>query len=252
MKMIDDHSIDMILCDLPYQVTDNKWDIMIPIEKLWEQYNRIIKDNGAVVFTAIQPFTSIIVMSNIKNFKYEMIWQKDNGTNFFNVNIQPFKIHESVLVFYKKLPVYNPQKTKNDPYVKHRIGDKLTTNYEANAEHHRSTYNNGDRHPLSVIKFSRDFNKLHPTQKPLKLFEYLIKTYTHEGQIVLDPCMGSGTTAEACQNLRRQYIGFEIDSEYYKIIQNRIHSNCRKLTEWDDKGVSSEIELNQWAVSDMM
>lgn len=248
MKMIEDHSIDMILCDLPYAVTDNDWDSLIPLDKIWANYQRLIKENGAILFTAVQPFAAKLIVSKLNWFKYELIWRKPNGSNFLNAHKMPMRNHESILVFYNKLPTYNPQMRKGEPYVSKR--SSASSNYEQKGI--VTTYNRGDRFPLTVLDYNYDTSKLHPTQKPLKLFEYLIKTYTDEGQTVLDPTMGSGTTAEACQNIRRQYIGFETDADYYKIIQNRLHSNCRKLIEWETAGVTSEAEFNKWAVSDMM
>jgi site-specific DNA-methyltransferase (adenine-specific) len=235
MKEIDDKSIDMILADLPYGTTACKWDTIIPFEPLWEQYKRIIKDNGAIVLTASQPFTSALVMSNIKWFKYEWIWEKEQGSNFTTVNHQPFKAHENILVFssgkitynpignYMK---YNPQKTKGKPYFIKRSG-KMTQNLATGANQELTSTNNetGDRHPLSYIYFQRDIPKIHPTQKPVALFEYLIKTYTNEGDLVLDNCAGGGTTGVACKNLNRNYILIEKEPEYIEIIKKRLYKN---------------------------
>jgi len=227
MKDIPDKSIDMILCDLPYGTTTCKWDVIIPFEPLWEQYQRIIKDNGAIVLTASQPFTSALVMSNIKMFKYEWIWEKHKGTNSFLAKKQPLKIHENILVFGGKN--YYPQKTEGTPY-------KLRGSHNIHKEY--SVYGNGGkpvgyakdydsskRYPVSVQKFSnhnQGKNNYHPTQKPVALFEYLIKTYTNERDTVLDNCMGSGTTGVACKNLNRNFIGIELDAEYFKIAEKRI------------------------------
>ena len=220
MKDIPDGSVDMILCDLPYGTTRNKWDSVIPLEPLWEQYERIIKDNGAIVLTAQTPFDKVLGASNLNMLRYEWIWQKEAGTGFLNAKKMPLKDHENILVFYKKLPTYNPQM---------RTGFKP---YEIKKGHHGSNYgkdkgtvtvSGGERYPLTVISFSRDKNKLHPTQKPLALMEYLIKTYSDEGETVLDNCMGSGTTGIACKNLSRNFIGIELDEEYFKIATERIN-----------------------------
>ena len=225
MKYIDDKSIDMILCDLPYGTTKCKWDIVIPFEPLWEQYERIIKDNSAIVLFGSQPFTSALVMSNLKLFKYEWIWQKTLATNFMLVKKQPAKKHENILVFYKKQPTYNPQMEIGKPYKdKPR---KRTVGIHGNAETIKKAINNeGTRYPSSVQLFSNGNNgNVHPTQKPVELCEYLIKTYTSENELVLDNCIGSGTTAIACINTNRNYIGFELDNTYYEIAKNRINKH---------------------------
>ena len=230
MKLIDDKSIDMILCDLPYGTTACKWDTIIPFEPLWEQYERIIKDNGAIVLFGSQPFTSALVMSNLKLFRYELIWQKTLATNFMLVKKQPAKKHENILVFYKKQPTYNPQMEIGKPYKdKPR---KRTVGIHGNAETIKKAINNeGTRYPSSVQLFSNGNNgNVHPTQKPVALFEYLIKTYTNEGETVLDNCMGSGTTAIACINTNRNYIGFEIDPYYYEAAQERIRIHMQQQT----------------------
>jgi len=235
MKDIPDKSIDMILCDLPYsikdrnRVTGNKWDLPIDIEPLWEQYKRIIKDDGCIALTASQPFASYLVNSNIDMFKYDWIWEKDNGTNFTSVNYQPFRSHESIIIFSKGATTftkqggymkYNPQKTVGKPYTC-KSGRK-TDNLQGGDTSGWVTENDGSRHPKTVQKFNRDKNKLHPTQKPVALFEYLIKTYTNEGDLVLDNCAGSGTTGVACKNLNRQYVLMEKEQEYIDIINKRL------------------------------
>ena len=220
MKEIPDKSIDMILCDLPYGTTKNKWDSVIPLNKLWKQYERIIKDNGAIVLFSQMPFSAELVHSNLKLFKYEWIWQKDNGTGFLNAKKMPLKIHENILVFYKKLPLYNPQmRTGFKPY-KCKQG-RHSTNYGAYEQGH-ITESNGERYPIDIIKFKKD-SGLHPTQKPVELLEYLIKTYTNEGETVLDNCMGSGSTGIACINTNRNFIGYELNEKYFKIAEKRIN-----------------------------
>ena len=222
MKEIPDKSIDMVLCDLPYGTTKNKWDSVIPLNKLWKQYERIIKDNGAIVLFSQMPFSAELVHSNLKLFKYEWIWQKDNGTGFLNAKKMPLKIHENILVFYKKLPLYNPQmRTGFKPY-KCKQG-RHSTNYGAYEQGH-ITESNGERYPIDIIKFKKD-SGLHPTQKPVELLEYLIKTYTNEGETVLDNCMGSGSTGVACINTNRNFIGYELDEHYFQIAKERLEQH---------------------------
>jgi len=225
MKDIPDKSIDMILCDLPYGTTACKWDTIIPFEPLWEQYKRIIKDNGAIVLTASQPFTSKLVMSNVKMFKYEWIWIKNRGSNFALANKMPIKEHENVLVFYKNLPTYNPIKQKRAETGKQRVKtiinpSTVSENYGGVVLQEGKIYGKL-RLPSSWQKFNCEVG-LHPTQKPVSLFEYLIKTYTNEGDLVLDNCIGSGTTAVAAKHLKRSFIGIEILPDYVKIAKERL------------------------------
>jgi site-specific DNA-methyltransferase (adenine-specific) len=228
MDVIEDKSVDMVLTDLPYGVTArNKWDVVIPLEPLWEQYKRVIKENGVIVLTAIQPFTSVLVISNPEMFKYEWIWEKQQGTGFLNAKKQPLRNHESVLVFYDNQPTYNPQFTKGKPYkCKSGIG---SSNYGKQVS--VITDSDGSRYPLTVQKFSYDGKKEHPTQKPVALFEYLIKTYTNESDTVLDSCIGSGTTAIACKMTNRHYIGIELSQEYCQIAEQRIKAYEDSLRE---------------------
>ena len=207
---------------MTYGTTRNKWDTVIPLERLWEQYNRIIKDNGAIVLTAQTPFDKVLGASNIENLKYEWIWVKPSGTGHLNAKKMPLKNHENILVFYKKLPTYNPQMTKGTPYT--QKSGRASSNY--NPQERVTTVNEGYRYPLTVQKFKSE-KGLHPTQKPVELFEYLIKTYTNEGETVLDNCMGSGTTAIAAINTNRNYIGFELDQEYYKTSIERINNHIK-------------------------
>lgn len=218
MKSIPDGSVDMVLCDLPYGTTQNKWDSVIPLDAIWAAYKRVIKLNGAIVLTAAQPFTSALVMSNVKDFKYEWVWQKEAGTGLLNAKKQPLRDHESVLVFYEKQPTYNPQFTKGKPYVCKKGGE--TQNYNPSGT--VTTVNEGTRCPKTVQFFQRDKHKNHPTQKPVALMEYLIRTYTNEGDVVLDNTMGSGTTGVACINTNRSFIGIEKDDKYYEIARKRI------------------------------
>lgn len=221
MKKIKDKSIDMILCDLPYGTTKNKWDSIIPLEPLWKEYKRIIKDNGAIVLTAQTPFDKVLGVSNLKMLKYEWVWQKTEATGFLNAKKMPLKNHENILVFYKKPPTYNPQMTPGKPYSYKK--DSISSSNYGDSKGTEKIVNNGERHPTTVQIFKKD-KGLHPTQKPVSLFEYLVKTYTNEGDVVLDNCMGSGTTALACINTGRNYIGFELEKEYYDLSLDRIKS----------------------------
>jgi site-specific DNA-methyltransferase (adenine-specific) len=215
MKRITDKSIDMILCDLPYGTTACKWDTIIPFEPLWEQYKRIIKDNGAIVLTASQPFTSALVMSNIEDFKYSWIWNKKQTGNPFLARHQPLKIHEDVLVFNSK--VYKPEMRTGK--LRKKGGAKKSLLFGQ----HTTESTNDQYYPVTILDFPNErLNKLHPTQKPVALFEYLIKTYTNEGDTVLDNCAGSGTTAIACINTNRNYILIEKEQEYINIINKRL------------------------------
>ena len=219
MASIEDGSIDMILCDLPFQITKCHWDKLIPFEPLWAHYKRIIKPNGAIVLFGSQPFTSALVMSNPKMFRYDLKWIKESGTGFYNANRMPLRAHEDILIFYKKLPAYNPQKSTGKPYIA-----KRGSSSDVYAGKDLSITNNvtGDRHPLSWTKFKRDSKKLHPTQKPVPLLEYLIKTYTNEGETVLDNCFGSCSTGVACLNTNRSFIGIEMDKTYFDIGSQRM------------------------------
>lgn len=234
MKQIPNESIDMILCDLPYGTTACKWDTIIPFDKLWEQYERIIKPNGAIVLTASQPFTSALVMSNPKLFKYEWIWEKSKASNFLLAKKQPLKAHENILVFGKGSVVYYPQKTEGKPFNK---GNRKHDNGIATEVYNKIpnagieiVNEDGMRNPRSVQYFitGESEGKLHPTQKPTWLFEYLIKTYTNENEIVLDNCMGSGTTPIACLNTNRKCIGIELEEKYFNIAFERVEEKKKR------------------------
>jgi site-specific DNA-methyltransferase (adenine-specific) len=221
MAMIPDKSIDMILCDLPYGTTNNKWDSVIPFDKLWAQYERVIKDNGAIVLTASQPFTSALIMSNAKLFKYSWVWDKKLAGNGILAKIQPLKIHEDVVVFARGKVNYFPIMRKGKARIKGGIKDKHGTFSNAEAPKVWSD----EYYPTSILEYSgagMRSKRVHPTQKPVELFEYLIKTYTNEGDIVLDNCMGSGTTAVAALNTNRRFIGFETEPTYIEIANKRI------------------------------
>ena len=226
MKDIPDGSIDMILCDLPYGTTACKWDSVIPFDPLWEQYKRIIKDNGAIVLFGKQPFTSTLVMSNTKMWRYELVWEKEKGTDFGNANRKFVNSHENIEVFYKKQPTYNKQLRKGKPYIRKNNRNNSKEDLNFNRDNSGTWINEGNRTPTTVLKIARDNmhkgKSLHPTQKPIALLEYLIKTYTNEGETVLDNCMGSGSTGVACIHTNRNFIGMEIDENYFNVAKNRI------------------------------
>ena len=219
MKEIPDGSIDMILCDLPYGTTQNKWDSIIPLEQLWEQYKRIVKPNGAIVLTAQTPFDKVLGCSNLGMLKYEWIWRKTRATGHLNAKKMPMKEHENILIFYKRLPTYNPQGLILLEHKVLRKGGNNGTNY---GKSDKSSYRGATGYPKDVLEIPSEGKAIHPTQKPVTLFEYLIKTYTNEHELVLDNCIGSGTTAIACMNTNRNFIGFELDKNYYDIANERI------------------------------
>lgn len=219
MKYIESKSIDMILCDLPCGTTACKWDVVIPFEPLWEQYKRIIKDRGAIVLFGSEPFSSYLRMSNIKQYKYDWVWEKGQGANFMLCKYQPFKVHEIISVFSKKTHNYFPQMTDGKPYIS---GKGISGDVTGNVIKTR-TKNNGTRYPRSIQKFDTVKSRLvHPTEKPVALLEYLIKTYTLEGETVLDNCAGSGSTIVACINTKRNFIGIEKDDKYFEVAKKRI------------------------------
>jgi len=237
MQNIPDKSIDAIITDPPYGTTACKWDSVIPFEPMWEQLNRIIKHNGAIVLFGSQPFTSALIMSNVKMFKYNMVWDKKLTTGHLNCNKMPLRRHEDILVFSKGRINYNPQKI---------VRDKIRIDKNSNKEVHGNgigTYGKfkltdkylTHRHPTSIVEISNadKRNIVHPTQKPIPLMEYLIKTYTNEGETVLDNCMGSGTTMVACQNTDRRGIGIELDANYFEIAKKRVEDNERELNKPD-------------------
>lgn len=229
MRNIDSNSIDMILCDPPYGTTRNKWDSVIPLDKMWDEYKRIIKDNGAIVLFSSEPFTSELILSNLKMFRYDLIWAKTQGSDFLNANRKPLKAHENILVFYKHLPTYNKQYWYSTPYKCANKKRTHSSNYGTYSTKIGSEGSeDGKRYPLSVLKFNSE-KGLHPTQKPVALLEWLIKTYTNENDIVLDNCMGSGSTGVACINTNRKFIGIELDDKYFDIAFNRIQDMQNKL-----------------------
>ena len=227
MKEIADGSVDMVLCDLPYGTTENKWDCVIPFAPLWEQYHRVCKKNAAVVLFSQMPFTVDVVNSNRKEFRYEWIVEKDCPTGFLNAHKMPLKCHENVLIFYRALPTYNPQFLQGKPYMRLHEGKNASTNY--GKEDTYTTVSDGKRYPKDMLYFNfprvhwdNSADKFHPTQKPVALLEYLVRTYSNEGEPVLDNTMGSGSTGVACVNTGRSFIGIERDAGYFAIAEKRI------------------------------
>lgn len=239
LPQVETKSVDIILCDLPYGTTEIAWDKVIPFEPLWEQYKRIIKDNGAIVLFSAQPFTTDLINSNRKMFRYEIIWEKTTPSGFLNANKMPLRTHENIVVFYKKLPTYNPIYS----IVKRNDIGRVRQAKEIRSKQYRDMggvdwIETGKRFPTDVIKFSnwngvsfgkscKDATK-HPTQKPVDLCEYLIRTYTNPGDTVLDNCMGSGTTGVACVNTERNFIGIEINEDYFSLAEKRINDEVKK------------------------
>lgn len=216
MEGIPDGSVDLILCDLPYGITRNKWDSVIPFDDLWREYSRIC--TGAIVLTASQPFTSSLVMSRADWFRYAWVWEKSAATGHLNAKRMPMKLHEDVLVFSKKTAPYNPQGLV--PFNKVTRRGNNGTNFGASGSENFQEFTN---YPRSILRFPNVPKPVHPTQKPVALMEYLIKTYTNEGGVVMDNCMGSGTTGVACINTNRRFIGIEKDEKYFEIASNRIN-----------------------------
>ena len=229
MKDIPDGSIDMILCDLPYGTTACKWDTVIPFEPLWEQYRRVAKRNAAIVLTASQPFTSALVMSNVADFKYEWVWHKVQPTGHLLAKRQPMRACESVLVFYRSQPTYLPQMGVGKA-IKRTGVRGATESWGKGWAGTPTTPSGTTRFPTTLLTISAgrspNARTVHPTQKPVALMEYLIRTYTNEGETVLDNCMGSGTTGVACINTNRKFIGMEKDKTYFEIAKQRIESIC--------------------------
>jgi site-specific DNA-methyltransferase (adenine-specific) len=224
--MIKEKSIDMVLCDLPYETTNQPWDKMIPFEPLWNEYTRIIKDNGAIVLTCVEPFRSKLIMSNLKMFRYDLIWEKNKSTGFLNAKKQPLRKHESIAVFYKKQPVFNPQKTTGHKPVNSYTKHTSDGNNYGKTKKGISGGGQTDRYPTSILKFNVVNNdnpdKIHSAQKPIELLEYLIRTYTNEGDLILDNAMGSGNTCIAARNLKRDYIGIEKYQDFFLDAQEKI------------------------------
>ncbi|EKN3733730.1 site-specific DNA-methyltransferase [Yersinia enterocolitica] len=224
MKEIPDASVDMVLCDLPYGTTQNKWDSVIDLVSLWEQYKRISR--GAIVLNSAQPFTSVLACSNLAQFKYAWVWQKSRPTGHMNAKKQPMREHEEICVFYGRQPTYNPQFTTGKP---NHVSKSAKPRVKSHSENYGAQYEIVEevtvrKYPKTILSFTvvSPTDILHPTQKPVKLMEYLIRTYTNEGMTVLDNCMGSGTTGVACVNTGRKFIGIELDKNYFDIARKRI------------------------------
>lgn len=255
MSRIPDNSIDMVLADLPYGTTQNKWDSVIPLEDLWQEYNRVVKDDGAMVFTASGLFTAQLMMSNPKNYKYKIVWEKSKPTNFLNAKIQPLRKHEDILVFYRKQPVYNPQMTKGEAYSKGIRKDQLTGSY--------GNFNpvliesSGERYPVDVIYFKTaetEGKVVHPTQKPIELARYLIRTYSNSGDVILDNTCGSGSFLVAALLEGRNFIGIEKNEDvalfknnevdYVEISKKRIVDTYEKMMLTDGNKLESIEPIN--------
>lgn len=242
MHDLPDKSVDLILCDLPYGTTAIEWDKPLPFEALWQHYERIIKDNGAIVLFSAQPFTTDLIASNRKLFRYEIIWKKTQAQGFLNANKAPLRSHENIAVFYKKLPTYNPIKTKMTDTPIGRVRQVNAMRSKQYREMNRTVYvETGERYPVDVIEFSNwngggfakknnpERTTKHPTQKPVDLCAYLIETYTNPGDMVLDNCMGSGSTGVACIKTGRSFIGMEIKPEYFALAESRIKAATTQL-----------------------
>lgn len=252
MTTLPDGCVDMVFCDLPYGTTQNSWDSPIPFDQLWSQYHRIVKENGAIVLTAQPPFDKVLACSNLKEFKYEWIWEKNKATGHLNAKKMPMKAHENILVFYRKLPTYNPQMTQG-----HKPMNAVLPKDNLPAPDRKRNYNHVDkrlgntggttvRYPRDVQKFPVINNdnplKFHPTQKPVDMIEYFIKTYSNEGDVILDNCMGSGSTVIACMNTSRNYIGIENDPEYFNKAQEWIRSYDKIDSFMTDQEVSHDTD----------
>lgn len=255
MSEIPDDSVDMLLVDLPYGTTQNKWDSVIPLEELWKEYNRIVKENGAMIFTASGLFTAQVMLSNPKNYKYKLVWEKSKPTNFLNAKIQPLRKHEDIVVFYRKQPAYNPQMTRGDAYCKGIRKNQLTGSYgDFNPVLVES---DGDRYPVDVIYFKTAESEgkvVHPTQKPVELARYLIRTYSNIGDIVLDNTCGSGSFLVAALLEGRNFIGIEKNMDvalfknkkvdYVEISRNRILETYENMLMTDGNRLSEIVPVN--------
>lgn len=229
MAKLPDGCVDVVLCDLPYGGTRCKWDVIIPFKPLWEQYKRVSKDNAAMVLTATQPFGSMLVMSNPGMFRYDIVWIKVRTTGHLNAKKMPLREHESILVFYDKLPTYNPQMVKGRPHLRGPFAKrKKPTSVYGNFSDEGRTYESDEYYPRSVVRFQAEMQSIHPTQKPVALFEYLIKTYSNKGDLVLDNCMGSGTTAVAAEGLGRNFFGWDINAGCVEMALKRLEEDRQK------------------------
>ena len=237
MKLIDSGTVDLILTDLPYGITQCEWDKVVPLDLFWEQAKRIIKDNGAIVLTAKQPFTTDLINSNREWYRYNLVWVKNISTGFYNAKVMPLQTHEDICVFYKHKPTYNPQmETGFERKVSKASSKRKCQSAEIyNKAICTKDYDSTERYPISLLYFESDKykNSLHPTQKPVAMFEYLIKTFSNEGNLVVDCCGGSNTTGVACHRTRRRYIGFEKEKKFFDIGTERIKSEMEQISMFD-------------------
>lgn len=239
MRYVPDKSIDCILCDPPYGTTRNKWDVVLPFELLWENYHRIIKDNGVIILFCDGMFTAELISSNRQYWRYNLVWDKGRGSDFLNANRKPMKSHEDIAVFYKKQPVFNKQYWYSTPY-KRTQSHVQSSNYRPRKAA-SSISEDGRRNPLSVLAFPRESSRIFPTQKPVSLLSYLIRTYTNEGDTVLDNCMGSGSTGVACVQTNRRFIGMEMHEPYFSLASERIYHEVSILEDKDSTGGSETL-----------
>jgi len=232
LKTIESNSIDMVLTDLPYGMTKNRWDVVIPFDDMWKELNRVAKPNCPIVLFANNPFGAMLIASNVKNYRYSLVWEKNKFSDFLNAKRKPMKIHEDIHIFYKKQPTYNPQYTKGDPYERWNTQKAVDnqTNYGSHKENH-VVNEAGTRLPTTVLKFPRVERPDHPTQKPVDLLKWLIRTYTNPGNTVMDICMGVGSTGVAAKMVGRSFIGMEIEEEYYTKSVTRIEDTPQDATE---------------------
>lgn len=245
MKEIPDASVDMILCDPPYGTTACRWDIAIPFEPMWVQYRRIVRPDAAIVLFGCEPFSTALRASNLKDYRYDWIWEKEQGANFMNCRYQPYKVHEIISVFSIRRCRYYPQMTEG----KARFSGSGTSGEVTHSTPKERRWNNGKYYPRSVIKFCTEKNRMkkyHPTQKPTALLEYLIRTYTQPGELVLDNCMGSGSTGVACVNTGRDFIGMELDPTYYQTACMRVKAAQEGATEKPRSGKRLESQTCIW------
>ena len=242
-RHIEDCSVDMIFSDLPYGSTNCRWDSIIPVEPMWAEFKRIIKPNGAIVLTATQPFSSVLIASNYQMYRHNWVWDKSRAPNFLNANREPMRVHEDVLVFSVEAPNYYPQMVKSEPH--RRGGANHRNNGQVYGERTPTCTTSDEKYPTSILYFPTEDNakKVHPTQKPVSLFKYLIKTYTQKGDLVLDPCVGSGTTALAAKRLGRNFICGDSDPDYVDIALNRLG---QKLTFRDKVFKSGDVQLTMF------
>ena len=230
MNKIKDHSIDCIVCDLPYGTTECKWDIIIPFEKLWNQYERIIKDNGAIILFGAEPFSSKLRLSNLQLYRYDWFWVKNSAGNFAQAPYMPLRNVENICVYSKNRMVYIPQGIKESKKI---VKGKKASAFRPNRKTQKDYIQKGTGYPKQILEFKKDMPSIHPTQKPVALLEYLILTYSEKGELILDNCMGSGSTGVACKRLNRSFIGIELDEKYFELAKNRINDEIAQMNIFD-------------------